>query len=59
MNHLDYKVGDMVINPAAELCGVVLEIEKNDLFERLQCVKVMYVGYSRPSHVLSDRIRKL
>tara|TARA_S200002703_G_scaffold156619_1_gene162662 strand:- start:74 stop:253 length:180 start_codon:yes stop_codon:yes gene_type:complete len=59
MKHLDYKVGDMVINPVAGICGVVLEIEKNDLFDRLQCVKVMYVGYSRPSHVLSDRIRKL
>jgi len=59
MNHLDYRVGDMVINPAADICGVVLEIEKNNLFDRLQCVKIMYVGYSRPSHVLSDRIRKL
>lgn len=59
MEHLDYKVGDMVINPVADIRGVVLEIEKNNLFDRLQCVKVMYVGYSRPSHVLSDRIRKL
>ncbi len=59
MEHLDYKVGDMVINPVADIRGVVLEIEKNNLFDRLQCAKVMYVGYSRPSHVLSDRIRKL
>jgi hypothetical protein len=59
MNHLDYKVGDMVINPAADICGVVLEIEKNSLFDRLQCVKIMYVGDSKPMHVLSDRIRKL
>tara|TARA_R110000765_G_scaffold214480_2_gene319505 strand:+ start:424 stop:603 length:180 start_codon:yes stop_codon:yes gene_type:complete len=59
MNHLDYKVGDMVINPMAEICGVVLAIEKNNLFDRLQCVKIMYVGYSKPMHVLSDRIRKL
>ena len=59
MKHLDYKVGDMVINPVADICGIVLEIEKNDLFNTLHCVKVMYVGYSRTSHVLSDRIRKL
>lgn len=59
MNYLDYKVGDMVINPMAEICGVVLEIEKNNLFDRLHCVKIMYVGHSRPMHVLSDRIRKL
>lgn len=59
MEHLDYKVGDMVINPAADICGVVLGIEKNNLFDRLQCVKIMYVGHSRPMHVLSDRIRKL
>tara|TARA_R110000782_G_scaffold20165_1_gene54579 strand:+ start:332 stop:511 length:180 start_codon:yes stop_codon:yes gene_type:complete len=59
MNHLDYRVGDMVINPMAEICGVVLAIEKNNLFDRLQCVKIMYVGHSKPTHVLSDRIRKL
>ena len=49
----------MVINPMAEICGVVLAIEKNNLFDRLQCVKIMYVGHSKPMHVLSDRIRKL
>ena len=59
MQHLDYKVGDMVFNPAAEICGVVLGIEKNNLFDRLQCVKIMYVGDSKPMYVLSDRIRKL
>ena len=46
-NYLDYKVGDMVINPVADICGVVLEIEKNNLFDRLQCVKIMYVGHSK------------
>ena len=59
MNHLDYKVGDMVINPVAEICGVVLGIEKNHPSYRLQCVKIIYVGASEPTHVLSDRIRKL
>ena len=59
MEHLDYKVGDMVINPVADICGVVLGIEKNNLFDRLQCVKIMYVGHTKPMHVLSDRIRKL
>ena len=49
----------MVINPMAEIYGVVLGIEKNNLFDKLQCIKIMYVGYSKPMHVLSDRIRKL
>ena len=56
---LDYKVGDMVINPVAESTAVVLGFEDNKLFDSVYCVKVMYVGDSKPMYVLSDRIRKL
>ena len=59
MNHLDYKVGDIVINPVAESRAVVLGFEENKLFDSVYCVKVMYVGDSKPMYVLSDRIRKL
>ena len=56
---LDYKVGDMVINPVAESTAVVLGFEDNKLFDSVYCVKVMYVGGIKPMYVLSDRIRKL
>ena len=59
MRKLDYKVGDMVINPVAESTAVVLGFEDNKLFDSVYCVKVMYVGDSKPMYVLSDRIRKL
>ncbi len=59
MRKLDYKVGDMVINPVAESTAVVLGFEDNKLFDSVYCVKVMYVGDSKPMYVLSDRIKKL
>ena len=59
MRELDYKVGDMVVNPVAESTAVVLGFEDNKLFDSVYCVKVMYVGDSKPMYVLSDRIRKL
>ena len=59
VRELDYKVGDMVINPVAESTAVVLGFEDNKLFDSVYCVKVMYVGDSKPMYVLSDRIRKL
>ena len=59
VRELDYKVGDMVINPVADSTAVVLGFEDNKLFDSVYCVKVMYVGRSKPMYVLSDRIRKL
>ena len=59
VRELDYKVGDMVINPLAESTAVVLGFEENKLFDSVYCVKVMYVGDSKPMYVLSDRIRKV
>ena len=59
VRELDYKVGDMVINPVADTTAVVLGFEDNKLFDSVYCVKVMYVGDSKPMYVLSDRIRKL
>ena len=59
VRELDYKVGDMVINPVADTAAVVLGFEDNKLFDSVYCVKVMYVGDSKPMYVLSDRIRKL
>ena len=56
---LDYKVGDMVIDPVTDSAAVVLGFEDNMLFDSVYCVKVMYVGRSKPMYVLSDRIRKL
>jgi len=56
---VDFKVGDMVINPVADATAVVLGFEDNKLFDSVYCVKVMYVGDSKPMYVLSDRIRKL
>ena len=49
----------MVINPVAEAMAVVLGFEDNKLFDSVYCVKVMYVGDSKPMYVLSDRIRKI
>jgi len=49
----------MVINPIADARAVVLGFEDNKLFDSVYCVKVMYVGDSKPMYVLSDRIRKL
>ena len=59
MRDVDFKVGDMVINPVAESRAVVLGFEENKLFDSVYCVKVMYVGDSKPMYVLSDRIRKI
>ena len=59
MNNLDYKVGDMVIDPVTDSTAVVLGFEDNMLFDSVYCVKVMYVGNSKPMYVLSDRIKKL
>ena len=59
MRGVDFKVGDMVINPVADATAVVLGFEDNKLFDSVYCVKVMYVGDSKPMYVLSDRIRKL
>ena len=59
MRGVDFKVGDMVINPVADVRAVVLGFEDNKLFDSVYCVKVMYVGDSKPMYVLSDRIRKL
>ena len=59
MSNLNYKVGDMVINPVAESTAVVLGFEDNKLFDSVYCVKVMCVGGSKPTYVLSDRVRKL
>ena len=59
MRGVDFKVGDMVINPVAEATAVVLGFEENKLFDSVYCVKVMYVGDSKPMYVLSDRIRKI
>ena len=59
VRELDYKVGDMVINPVAESTAVVLGFEDNKLFDSVYCIKVMYVGDSKPMYVFSDRIRKL
>ena len=59
VRELDYKVGDMVINPVADTRAVVLGFEDNKLFDSVYCVKVMYVGDSKPMYVLSDRIRKI
>ena len=56
---VDFKVGDMVINPVADSTAVVLGFEDNKLFDSVYCVKVMYIGDSKPMYVLSDRIRKL
>lgn len=59
MRGVGFKVGDMVINPVADARAVVLGFEDNKLFDSVYCVKVMYVGDSKPMYVLSDRIRKL
>lgn len=59
MRGVDFEVGDMVINPVADARAVVLGFEDNMLFDSVYCVKVMYVGDSKPMYVLSDRIRKL
>ena len=59
MRELDYNVGDMVIDPVTDSAAVVLGFEDNKLFDSVCCVKVMYIGGSKPMYVLSDRIRKL
>ena len=59
MRGVDFKVGDMVINPVADATAVVLGFEENKLFDSVYCVKVMYVGDKKPMYVLSDRIRKI
>ena len=47
MTGLDYKVGDMVIDPVTDSAAVVLGFEDNMLFDSVYCVKVMYVGDSK------------
>lgn len=59
MRDIDFKVGDIVINPVADAAAVVLGFEENKLFDSVYCVKVMYVGDKKPMYVLSDRIRKI
>ena len=59
MRGVDFKLGDIVINPVAETAAVVLGFEENKLFDSVYCVKVMYVGDKKPMYVLSDRIRKI
>ena len=59
VRELDYKVGDMVIDPVTDSAAVVLGFEDNMLFDSVYCVKVMCVGGSKPTYVLSDRVRKL
>lgn len=54
-----YKVGDIVNILYANRKAVVLGFEENKLFESVYCVKVMYVGGSKPTYILSDRVRKL
>ena len=44
MRGVDFKVGDMVINPVADATAVILGFEENKLFDSVYCVKVMYVG---------------
>ena len=39
--------------------AVVLGFESNNLFDSVQCVKVMIIGRDRPTFTLSDRICKL
>ncbi len=59
MREFDYKVGDMVNILYNDIKAVVLGLEENKLFDSVYCVKVMCVGSSKPTYVLSDRIRKL
>ena len=59
MSNLDYKVGDMVNILYNNTKAVVLGFEENKLFDSVYCVKVMCVGGSKPTYVLSDRVRKL
>jgi hypothetical protein len=59
MRDVDFKVGDIVINPVAESRAVVLGFEEKKLFDSVYCVKVMYFGDKKPMYVLSDRIRKI
>jgi len=39
--------------------AVILGFEQNNLFDSVQCVKVMIIGRDKPSFTLSDRICKL
>ena len=55
----DYKVGDMVNILYNNTKAVVLSLEENKLFDSVYCVKVMCVGASKPTYILSDRVRKL
>ena len=55
----DYKVGDMVNILYNNTKAVVLSLEENKLFDSVYCVKVMCVGSSKPTYILSDRVRKL
>ena len=59
MKDVGYEVGDFVYVPAWKKKVIVLGFEENKLFDSVYCVKVMYVGDSKPMYVLSDRIRKI
>ena len=59
MKDVGYEVGDFVYVPAWKKKVIVLGFEDNKLFDSVYCVKVMYVGDSKPMYVLSDRIRKI
>ena len=39
--------------------AVVLGFEPNNLFDSVQCIKIMIIGRSAPTFTLSDRIVKL
>lgn len=39
--------------------AVVLGIENNNLFDSVQCVKIMIIGGDKPTFTLSDRICKI
>tara|TARA_A100001011_G_C14165263_1_gene780034 strand:+ start:760 stop:948 length:189 start_codon:yes stop_codon:yes gene_type:complete len=39
--------------------AVILGFEPNNLFDSVQCVKIMIIGRDKPTFTLSDRIVKL
>ena len=59
MKDVGYEVGDFVYVPAWKKKVMVLGFEENKLFNSVYCVKVMRIGASQPSYVLSDRVRVL
>ena len=59
MKDVGYDVGDFVYVPAWKKKAMVLSFEESKLFNSVYCVKVMRIGASQPSYVLSDRVRVL